>query len=245
MWNVDPGKIKCASWIYICPLCTADSRGPAAGAEERDLSQLPKFILINGECITPAICTHLVTSAGLAAAQGGFTYSWANPSLLHPCWNFRSLTPVQLLPLPRTSFVSTRPHPKALLSNPETHKKLCCFLSSFSSSFTTFSSVFIDTHILPRLLSWGCKCTSVWTILGTNIKTSHSSHCLYPNLTVPYFCKGSVLFTDWIKIKNPDMHVLFLLTNKGDSKCNNLAAQFGASNSTLALFNTILIHQNR
>lgn len=78
-WNVDPRKIKCASWTYICPLCTADSRGPAAGAEERDLSQFPKFILINGECITPAICTHLLTSAGLASSSGRFYIQLSKP----------------------------------------------------------------------------------------------------------------------------------------------------------------------
>lgn len=196
MWNVDPGKIKCASWIYICPLCTADSRGPAAGAEERDLSQLPKFILINGECITPAICTHLLTSAGLAAAQGGFTYSWANPSLLHPCWNFRPLTLVQLLPLPRTSFVPTKPHLKAFFQ-PWAPQETADAYHNFHL-ISLHPLLYLYTHILPRLLSWDCKCKFIWTILGTNIKIFHRSHCSYPNIIIPFFCKDSVpTSTDW------------------------------------------------
>lgn len=119
MWNVDPRKVKYVSSIYICLFCTADSRGPAAGAKERSFSQLPKFILINCKHITPAFHTHLVTSAShteaLQGAEGSFTCSWANSSLLHPCRNFRFLSLIQLLHLPWTSPISTRSHLKTRL----------------------------------------------------------------------------------------------------------------------------------
>lgn len=193
MWNVDPRKIKCTSWIYICPLCTADSRGPAAGAKERDFSQLPKFILINCECITAAICTHLVTSASLASSSGTFYIQLSKPCPPSSMLEFQ--IPHTSSALARTSFVSTGSHLKALLSS-LTPTRNSCFLSSFSSYFTLSLSVFIHTHILPRFLSWDCKYKSIWAILGTNIKTSLSSQCLYPNLAIPSFCRLSAHFTD-------------------------------------------------
>lgn len=191
MWNVDPRKIKCASWIYICPLCTADSRGPAAGAKERDLSQLPKFILINRRRITPAICTHLVTSAGLARSSGRFYIQLSKPFPPPSMLEFQ-ITHTSSAPTLAKSLICLHQLPSQGPSfNLETHKKLCCFLSPISAYFTSASYVFIHTHVLPRLPSWDCKCKSTWTTLGTSIKTSHGSHSLYPSLTVPSFCKDS------------------------------------------------------
>lgn len=161
MWNVDPRKVKYVSSIYICPFCTADSRGPAAGAKERSLSQLPKFILINCKHITPAIHTHLVTSAShteaLQRAEGGFTCSWANSSLLHPCRNFRFLSLIQLLHLPWTSPISTRSHLKTRLWswNPQETTLLPSTIYNLFGLFLLF--IYLYTHRHPDIFSdvWG------------------------------------------------------------------------------------------
>lgn len=181
----------------------------------------------------------------LQAAQGGFTYSWANPALLHPRWNFRSLTLVQLLPLPRTSFVSTRSHlnPFFQLWDPQETQLLLIiiFILFHHILFCIYTHTFYQSFCLETENAnlsgqfWG----PMWRHLTARmvyIPISQFLLCAKTQCPLPQ--------TD-IKKKNPDMHVLFLPTNKGDSKCNNLAPWFGASNSTSALFDTIPIHQNR
>lgn len=125
MWNVDPRKIKCASWIYICPLCTADSRGPAAGAKERDWSQLPKFILINPECITAAICTHL-THLQPCSSSGRFYIQLSKPCPPPSMLEFQLPHATSALILAKNLTCVLQVPSQGSSFNPETHKKLCC-----------------------------------------------------------------------------------------------------------------------
>lgn len=207
-----PKKNKVCLLDIHLPTFRADSRGPAAGAKERDLSQLPKFILINCEHITAAICTHLATSAGLASSSGRFYIQLSKPFPPPSMLEFQIPHASSALTLAKNLICLHQVPSQGLSFNLEIHKKLYCLLSPFSSYFTTSSYAFIHTHS-TKTSPWDCRFRSIWTILGTNIKTSHSSHCLYPNLTFPSFCKDSVpTSTDWHKKKF--RYVCAILINK-------------------------------